>query len=287
MSVTKVTGKMQTGTKGGDIPSASTLVIDTDGDYFDITGTTGITAMTVDAGRRFTLQFDGAVTLTHGSSLYLPGATNFTTEANDCLSFIATAANTVRCTGYALKDGGSPVVAAGGAWTHISRVAPSSSATASFTGFNASIYDAYVFIFNLLPANDGQNCMVRCSTDGGSSYASSSEYRQISTYQLSSAATPTGSAITGSQAFFMTGAYGVGNATNEGIAGVFWIYAPDSTVYTKVSFHATSVDNSGNHLNSVGSGHLMLASDVDAVRFLFGSGNIASGEINMYGVKNS
>jgi hypothetical protein len=109
MSVTKVTGMMQTGTKGGDIPSASTLVIDTDGDYFDITGTTGITAMTVDAGRRFTLHFDGALTLTHGSSLYLPGATNFTTEANDCLSFIATAANTVRCTGYALKDGGSPV----------------------------------------------------------------------------------------------------------------------------------------------------------------------------------
>ncbi len=109
MSVTKVTSMMSTGTKGGDIPSASTLVIDTDGDYFDITGTTGITAMTVDAGRRFTLQFDGALTLTHGSSLYLPGATNFTTEANDCLSFIATAANTVRCTGYALKDGGSPV----------------------------------------------------------------------------------------------------------------------------------------------------------------------------------
>ena len=114
MSVTKVTSMMSTSTKGGDIPSASTLVIDTDGDYFDITGTTGITAMTVDAGRRFTLQFDGALTLTHGSSLYLPGATNFTTEANDCLSFIATAANTVRCTGYALKDGGSPVAPAGG-----------------------------------------------------------------------------------------------------------------------------------------------------------------------------
>jgi hypothetical protein len=111
MSVTKVTSMMSTGTKGGDIPSASTLVIDTDGDFFDITGTTGITAMTVDAGRRFTLQFDGAVVLTHGSSLYLPGAVNFTTEANDSLDFIATAANTVRCTGYALKDGGSPVAA--------------------------------------------------------------------------------------------------------------------------------------------------------------------------------
>ena len=111
---TKVTGMMSTGTKGGDIPSASTLVIDTDGDYFDITGTTGITAMTVAAGRRFTLQFDGAVTLTHGGSLYIPGAVNFTTEANDSLDFIATAANTVRCTGYALKDGGSIVAPAAG-----------------------------------------------------------------------------------------------------------------------------------------------------------------------------
>ena len=110
---TKVSAMMQTSTKGGDIPSASTLVIDTDGDFFDITGTTGITAMTVDAGRRFTLQFDGAVTLTHGSSLYLPGAVNFTTEANDSLDFIATAANTVRCTGNALNNGGSPVSSSG------------------------------------------------------------------------------------------------------------------------------------------------------------------------------
>ena len=76
MSVTKVTSMMSTSTKGGDIPSASTLVIDTDGDYFDITGTTGITAMTVDAGRRFTLQFDGALTLTRGGN-FKNGMTDF------------------------------------------------------------------------------------------------------------------------------------------------------------------------------------------------------------------
>ena len=110
MSTTKVTGMMQTGTKGGDIPSAGTLVIDTDGDYFDVTGTTGITGMTVAAGRIFTLQFDGVVTLTHGSTLYLNGAANFTTEAFDHLTFIAVAANDVRQIGAGLKDGGSPVV---------------------------------------------------------------------------------------------------------------------------------------------------------------------------------
>ena len=114
MSVTKVTGMMQTGTKGGDIPSAGTMVIDTDGDYFDITGTTGITGMTVAAGRRFTLQFDGAVVITDNAAITLSGAANFTTAAGDILSFVATAANTVVQTGYSLVDGGSPVAAAGG-----------------------------------------------------------------------------------------------------------------------------------------------------------------------------
>jgi len=102
------------GTKGTDIVSAGTMVIGTDGGYFDITGTTGISTMTVAAGRVFTLQFDAAVTLTHSSTLYLSGAADFTTEANDHMTFISVAANDVRQIGTGLKDGGSPVVAAGG-----------------------------------------------------------------------------------------------------------------------------------------------------------------------------
>ena len=110
MSVTKVSSPMiEGGTKGADIASAATVVIGTDGSYFDITGTTGIsTQFTVDAGRRFTLQFDGAVTITDNAAITLSGAANFTTAAGDILSFVATAANTVVQTGYSLVDGGSP-----------------------------------------------------------------------------------------------------------------------------------------------------------------------------------
>ena len=176
MSVTKVTGMMQTGTKGGDIPSASTLVIDTDGDYFDITGTTGITAMTVDAGRRFTLQFDGAVTLTHGSSLYLPGATNFTTEANDCLSFIATAANTVRCTGYALKDGGSPVAASAGL-TLGTKQATTSGSSFTFSSIPSGTSLIFVNFDGVSLSGSSDNLLIRLGDAGGietSGYTSTS-----------------------------------------------------------------------------------------------------------------
>ena len=116
MSVTKVSSPMiESGTKGADIASAATVVIGTDGSYFDITGTTGIsTQFTVDAGRRFTLQFDGAVTITDNAAITLSGAANFTTAAGDILSFVAVAANTVVQTGYSLVDGGSPISASTG-----------------------------------------------------------------------------------------------------------------------------------------------------------------------------
>ncbi len=103
--------------KGADIASADPLVIGTDGNFFDVTGTTGIASMTIAAHRKFTLQFDAAVTLTHGASLVLPGAADFTTEAGDVLEFQSTAANTVICTGTALADGLSPASAA--AYFHI------------------------------------------------------------------------------------------------------------------------------------------------------------------------
>jgi hypothetical protein len=91
--------------KGSDIASATNITIPTDGGYFDVTGTITITGMTVAAGRTFALQFDGALTLTHGGSLHLPSGANITTAAGDEFTFYATATNTVRCIGYALASG--------------------------------------------------------------------------------------------------------------------------------------------------------------------------------------
>ena len=59
-----------TSVKGGDIASASPLVIDTDGSYFDVTGTTGFAAMTVSANKQFALQFDGALVMTPAAAVW-------------------------------------------------------------------------------------------------------------------------------------------------------------------------------------------------------------------------
>lgn len=95
--------------QGTDIASATTITIPVDGTYFDVTGTTTITGITVAAGRLFVLQFDGALTFTDGASLDLAGS-NITTAAGDRGIFYATAADTVQLLGYLTE--GSPALTA-------------------------------------------------------------------------------------------------------------------------------------------------------------------------------
>ena len=79
--------------KGSDVASASSLAIgdEENGSYRDITGTTGVTAISArNAGQVVRFQFDGAVTLTHNStSLILPGGSDYTTVAGDVLQFVS------------------------------------------------------------------------------------------------------------------------------------------------------------------------------------------------------
>jgi len=92
--------------KGVDIASANPLVITAGSDYFDVTGTTGFASMTVATNRQFTLQFDGALIMTHhATNLDLPGEANITTAAGDVATFQSTGADTVQCINYTKADG--------------------------------------------------------------------------------------------------------------------------------------------------------------------------------------
>lgn len=99
LSTAQLFTALQKFTKGADLASASTLVVGTDGNFFDVTGTTTITGMTVAAGALFVLQFDGALTLTDGASLEL-GSESIAAAAGDHALFYATAANTVTLLAY-------------------------------------------------------------------------------------------------------------------------------------------------------------------------------------------
>lgn len=86
---------------GSDIASAGTLNLDNaTGDMVDVTGTTGITAITLTAGREVKVRFTGILTLTHGASLILPTSANITTADGDIAIFRGYSGSVVRCVGY-------------------------------------------------------------------------------------------------------------------------------------------------------------------------------------------
>lgn len=190
--------------KGGDIASASPLVIDTDGNYFDVTGTTGFSAMTVAAGLLFMLQFDGALTMTDGASLDLGGA-DITTAAGDRAVFYATAADTVQMLSY-FREGTSPVpmtqaqaeagtdtvpryvaaeqiaqaiaAQASGRFTYATTQTTTSGSSANFTSIPSGV-DFIVVMFQSVSMTGSDNLLVQIGDAGGietSGYISAARY---------------------------------------------------------------------------------------------------------------
>jgi hypothetical protein len=157
----------------------------------------------------------------------------------------------------------------------------SNAATVAFTGFDSSKYDHYVFwLQHVIPATDNVTFWAQSSTNTGSAYSSSS-----GDYHYNN--------LTDGIGFPVSATNVVGSDTNEGgCNGPFYLYAPHNTAnYTHGNCSLVNVitTNGGVALGggSYGSSYRVAAEDVDAIRFIFSSGNIESGEITMFGIVNS
>lgn len=98
-----MSGKAFNSAKGADIASASSIDLGAaTGNYVEITGTTGITALgTVQAGTIRFVRFIGALTLTYNAtSLILPGARDIVTAANDRAIFVSLGSGNWICVSY-------------------------------------------------------------------------------------------------------------------------------------------------------------------------------------------
>lgn len=86
------------GAKGADLTAAGDLTLGADGNFWDVTGSTTINAITTSgwtAGSRITLKFEAAVTVKHNTAggagtatMLLAGAADMSATANDTLSLL-------------------------------------------------------------------------------------------------------------------------------------------------------------------------------------------------------
>ncbi len=120
----KVTG-VETLTKGADVTAATDLLVNIDGNIFDVTGATTIaTVATKGVGTHIILQFDSTPQITHhATNLILPGGLNITAAAGDIMGLYEYASADWRCEFYTKADGATVgikefyVYAAGGGAT--------------------------------------------------------------------------------------------------------------------------------------------------------------------------
>ena len=175
--------------------------------------------------------------------------------------------------------------------TFISSQTASASATISFTTGIDSTYKAYKFVFvNIHGANNDNNFSMQFSTNGGSTYATTTTSTAFRTNHEESdvgttLAYDTGADIAQSTSFFNL-IRGLGNLNDENFSGSMTLFNPASTTYVK---HFISQQQSNAHFDASQSyfiaGYANTTSAINAVQFKFDSGNIDAGTIYLYGIK--
>lgn len=161
----------------------------------------------------------------------------------------------------------------------LSSATASNSATIDFTGIDGT-YDEYVIsLMYVIPETDNTTLYLRTSSDGGSTFDSAgSNYRYLIAGQADAGQIPITQSSTGN----------VDAVTEPGVCAVIHLFDPDNTTTSKhFLWTYSNVDTVSNFDVGTGMGHRRAASIVNAVRFFFSSGNIASGIFHLYGVRKT
>lgn len=168
----------------------------------------------------------------------------------------------------------------------------SASATLDFASVMSSAYSAYLFVLcDIRPATNDVDLQMRTSTNNGSSYDSAATDYEWVQNNFTITATPA-SAYEGSAGdtkIRMTDDTNrIGNATNQAVSGFVKLANSGGAVASKhIEWSLRYRNNTSIPYVSTGWGHRDAITDIDAVRFLMSSGNITSGTIYLYGIKNT
>jgi hypothetical protein len=166
----------------------------------------------------------------------------------------------------------------------ISTQTASASATIDFTGLNSTYNKYIVEISGVIPATDGSALWMRTSSNGGSSYDAGAADYSWGYIALTAGSTVTQNTDSSDDSIELSADQGTD--TNESGAFTVEIINPSATNFTKVLYRGTWQNSGGALLMCYGGGGIRSsAADVDAIRFLYASGNIEAGVFKLYGVK--
>ena len=186
-----------------------------------------------------------------------------------------------------------------GSMVHIKTLTASSSSTLSFVHGASSVvldstYPIYKFEFNNIHTSYNESFFeMNMSTDGGSNY----NVTKTNTYfKTTHGENDAGGSLgyDGGQDFAQSTGYikicgELGAENDESMSGEMWLFNPSSTTFVKHFMSNSNVAQSDSYsFNCITAGYANTTSAVNAVIFQIGyGGNIQTGEIKLYGIKDS
>ena len=199
--------------------------------------------------------------------------------------------------GTTIADAGAFSVSLG-SMVHIKTLTASASATLSFVDGTADVvldstYPIYKFEFiNIHPQNDGVDFTFNYSTNSGSNYNVTKTSTMFVAYHDEIDANTGLVYSTAGDLAQGTGfnplTRDTGNGADESCSGSMSLFNPSSTTFVKhwiSRINSYQLNNNTQEWNSAGYGNTTSA--VNAIRFQMASGNIDSGVIKLYGIKDS
>jgi len=185
-----------------------------------------------------------------------------------------------------------------GALVHIKTLTASSSATLAFVDGTDSVvldntYPIYKFeLINVHPATDGQKITFQGNAAGASGFNETITSTAFDAEHSEGAANSFSYNTSGDQAqgtaYQPLSQNNVGNDNDQSAVGNLFLFNPSSTTFVKHFIYTGNSLNSGNYnSNDFVAGYFNTTSAIDEISFKFESGNIDSGQIKLYGIKDS
>ena len=184
-----------------------------------------------------------------------------------------------------------------GAMTHIKTLTASSSATLSFLNGSDSVvfdgtYPIYVFKFiDIHPATDGALFSFQTDTGTNTSYnqtMTTTFFTSIGSEDGSEGSLGYQTGDDQAQGTAFQRLMDIGNANDECGVGELTIFNPSSTTFVKHFISRVQMYENGNRtMDKYIAGYFNTTTALTRVQFKFNSGNIDSGKIKLYGIKDS
>jgi hypothetical protein len=247
---------------------------------------------TVEATGTITLAFQPAATLTDGFAVHVRNAgTGLVTLDPDGAETIDGAATIAALPGeaFTVVCDGANLRTVGRARGLVLLDAKSASASASldFTALIGGAFDVYAFqVVNLVPATNGANLYARVSQDAGSTWkAGASDYRHAGAFWTS---TPSSGATGGLGSEIVLTSALSSSASHGGASGWIHVARPATlTLLKQFTSELSHFDGTPTYYRMTSGGaYTADGNAIDGVRFLMSSGNITSGTVRLFGVRD-